>query len=350
MALLKLNGTALEELQRTTFADASVGERTVIQRALRERLELLGEPLFLLCEEFGEWEDSRRRVDLLCLDKEAGLVVVELKRTETGGHMELQAIRYAAMLSGMTFEDAVRAREVHNERTANEADAEQEILDFLEWSEPLEEQFAPSIRIILVSADFSKELTTTVLWLVEQGLDISCMRMRPYLDGDAILLDAQPIIPLPEASEYQIKLRRKQAERREASRQARDTTRFRVTVNGRTFQKQSKRALAYHAVAAALRAGATPADLTGLMPGSTNRWIELEGELGSEAFEDAARELAGPQGGRKDPRRFFTAENELFHIDGRTYALTKMWGRKTLQAVDAILKAYPCQMSYEPEE
>jgi len=34
-------------------------------------------------------------------------VVIELKRTEDGGHMELQAIRYAAMVSAMTFDGAV---------------------------------------------------------------------------------------------------------------------------------------------------------------------------------------------------------------------------------------------------
>ena len=37
-----------------------------------------------------------------------------------------------------------------------------------------------NVRIILVAADFSKELTTTVLWLNERDLDIRCLRVRPY--------------------------------------------------------------------------------------------------------------------------------------------------------------------------
>lgn len=65
----------------------------------------------VVSEEFGDWQDSRRRIDLLAIDQEANLVVIELKRTEDGGHMELQAIRYAAMVSTLTFEQVVRVYE-----------------------------------------------------------------------------------------------------------------------------------------------------------------------------------------------------------------------------------------------
>jgi hypothetical protein len=88
----------------TTFAAEGVLERTHLQRALRDHIEVLGEGLLVVGEEFGDFQDSRRRIDLLCVDHAARLVVVELKRTEDGGHMELQALRYAAMVSAMTFE------------------------------------------------------------------------------------------------------------------------------------------------------------------------------------------------------------------------------------------------------
>jgi RecB family endonuclease NucS len=76
---------------------------------LRDQPDALGEDLKIIAEEFGQWEDSRRRVDLLALDRRGRLVVIELKRGDDGSHMELQALRYAAMISTMTFDEVVEA-------------------------------------------------------------------------------------------------------------------------------------------------------------------------------------------------------------------------------------------------
>lgn len=165
----------------------------------------------MLTEEFGDWEDSRRRIDLLAIDPQANLVVIELKRTNDGGHMELQAIRYASMISAMTFE---RAEQIHAEFLARLGEPAEEartrMLTILGLEEPDEETFAPDVRIVLVSEDFGKELTTAVLWLRERDIDIRCVRLRPYQDGEQRLIDVQQIIPLPGANEYQVQLRQKE--------------------------------------------------------------------------------------------------------------------------------------------
>jgi len=211
MALYEMTSDTFRLINQASFADLKVRERDDLQRLLRTQIDVLGDDLYVLTEEFGDWDDSRRRIDLLAIDPQANLVVIELKRTNDGGHMELQAIRYASMVSAMTFE---RAAQIHGEfltRIGEPAkDARTCMLNFLGWEEPDEEAFAPDVRIVLVSEDFGKELTTAVLWLRDRDIDIRCVRLRPYEVGGKRLIDVQQIIPLPEANEYQVQLREKE--------------------------------------------------------------------------------------------------------------------------------------------
>lgn len=172
----------------------------------------------MIAEEYGDWEESQRRIDLLALDREARLVVIEIKRTSAGGHMELQALRYAAMVSTMTFAQAVEAHRRFLARHGRDTDPEEAILDLLRWGDVDEERFASDVRLLLVTQDFSRELTTAVMWLSERDLDIRCIRIRPYRLDDRLLLDVQQIIPLAEAADYQVRIREKVIARRHPDR------------------------------------------------------------------------------------------------------------------------------------
>jgi|CXWL01.1.fsa_nt_gi hypothetical protein len=217
MAIYEILEDRIEPVADTTFEKAGLRERWDLQRLLRARIDVVEAETLVLTEEFADWEDSRRRIDLLGLDKDANLVVFELKRTDDGGHMELQAIRYAAMVEAMTFEKAVEVHGEYLSRNGDKGDAKQRILEFLDWQEPDEDEFAQDVRIVLVAADFGRELTTSVLWLNEYGLDIRCVRIKPYDDHGRLLLDVQQVIPLPEAKEYQVRISAK-AERERTSR------------------------------------------------------------------------------------------------------------------------------------
>lgn len=92
-ALYEVTDEGLRRQPVAAFAALGMYERADLQRLLRDDVSALGEDLLVIAEEFGEWEDARRRIDLLALDKTGRLVVIELKRTDDGGHMELQAIR-----------------------------------------------------------------------------------------------------------------------------------------------------------------------------------------------------------------------------------------------------------------
>ena len=156
----------------------------------------------------------------MCIDTDANLVVIELKRTDDGGHMELQALRYAAMVSAMTFEQLVDTFARYKSKAQPDLEAAKSaILEFLGWDEIDEQHFAQDTSIVLAAADFSKELTTAVMWLIERGIDIRCVRMKPYRMADGtVLLDVQQLIPLPEATDFQTQIGvKKQAERQNRS-------------------------------------------------------------------------------------------------------------------------------------
>lgn len=215
MPLFEMTQDSFRPIAEGSFAEMQIRERGDLQRLLRTQIDVLGDDLYVLTEEFGEWEDSKRRIDLLAIDSDANLVVIELKRTQDGGHMELQAIRYASMVSAMTFERAVQIHGEFLARTGrSKEEAQTRILEFLGWEEPDEDGFADDVRILLVSEDFGKELTTAVLWLRDREIDIRCVRLRPYRDGDRTMVDVQQIIPQPEAHDYQVQLREKEQQGR----------------------------------------------------------------------------------------------------------------------------------------
>ena len=227
MAIYKMVGDkeTLVKVDPTSFGQEGMLERADLQRLLRDQPEVLEEGLLIISEEFGNWQDSNRRIDLLGLDTDGRLVVVELKRGETGRHMDLQAIRYAAMVANMTYQQAVDAYQAYLDKRASEDgngddtdDAESRLREHL----PSNDQDDPVIhteipRIILASENFGKELTTCVMWLNdswlrEAGQEIKCVRLQPHRNDDETLIEASVIIPLPEASEYQTRLGRREQE------------------------------------------------------------------------------------------------------------------------------------------
>ncbi len=236
MAIYKILNDELLPLTATSFAKESIKERDDLQRLIKKKVDIISPDTLVIAEEFSEWEGSKRRIDLLGIDSEANLVVIELKRTEDGGFMDLQALRYAAMVSTLTFDRAEKIFQKYLDDNATsegavQTKAREVLLAFLGWDAVDEEQFAQEARIVLASAEFSKELTTSVIWLNNQGLDIRCIRLKPYNDGDNLLLDVQQVIPLPEAEEYQVKIRDKQRKEKISRAQAKDRSLFTLLYN-----------------------------------------------------------------------------------------------------------------------
>lgn len=342
MPIYEIRKDGIHPIKGTSYRAAGIRERQDLQRLLRERISVVAPDLLVIAEEFGNWEGSRRRIDLLCIDKKANLVVIELKRTEDGGHMELQAIRYAAMVSTMTFDEAVEAFRRYLESAGRaDPDARGEILEFLEWEEPTDGVFGQVVRIILASAEFSKELTSSVLWLLDSGVDIRCVRLKPYsLDG-RVLVDVQQIIPLPEAAEFQIQLREKAQKERRSSASTVDRTRFDVRLGGAQHGPLPKN----HAILLICRflcsEGINPREISESFNRSDHRiWFSLPGKLTAAEFVALAEEQVPEGASRFSKRRWFCGDGQLIHYDEQTHALTNQWGKGWHEVMASLKEKY----------
>ena len=341
MAIYRIIDDKLSPIKQTEFKSEGLRERDDLQQLLKEQIDVISPGTLVLSEEFGGWKDSSRRIDLLGIDKEANLVVIELKRNEDGGHMDLQSIRYAAMASTLTFTKAVDIFGRYLNKNGKDDDPHTTILEFLEWDEPDEESFGQDVRIVLASAEFSKEITTSVIWLNDHGLDIRCIRLKPYRDGDYLLLDVQQIIPLPEAAEYQIQLRDKIRQERTARRDGRDLTKYDVILEDKRYERLPKRRAVFQIVKYLCDSGVNPDDIVNLFSWKSNVFRHFAGKIDSDTYIVEFTKENEAQGKKSKATRYFCNDDQLIYANDKTYALTKMWGRNTVKALELLTKKWP---------
>jgi hypothetical protein len=321
----------------STFTTEKVLERGDLQRLLRARIDAIADDVLIVAEEFGAFADARRRIDLLGIDREGRLVVFELKRTLDGGHLELQALRYAAMISTMTFDDMVGHYENYLAAVEPEAvdEAQARLANWLDDGSST--VISRHVRIVLVSAGFGREITTTVLWLTDlYGLDIRCVRLTPYRVDERLLLDVQQVIPLPEASELTIQLRRKATQERAVrSTDGRDWTQYVITGPAGESEPLRKRQAVLAMVTTLRDAGVPAREIAEAIPPA--RFLPVDGTLAGAELREAFA-LAYPKG---DPVRWFM--ESPVHDEGRTWIVTKMWGRNTEPVLELLAKLAPEQ-------
>lgn len=333
MAIYSFNDNALKKVDSTTFNGEGILERQHLQAALKRQIDVVAPNCLVISEEFAEWTGSQRRIDLLAVNKDGNLVVIELKRTETGEHMELQSLRYAAMVSTLTFSRAVEIYQKYLNSIGEELNAENSLLEFLGWEEPQEDDFALDVSIVLVSSDFSKELTTSVMWLNERNIDIRCVRFTPYKYQNQILIDVQQIIPLPEAESYQIKIKQQSEVRREAQKSSKDYTRY--IFQGNAYNKR-KLVLAIIQHWVAKNKPENVAELLIAFPQEIR-----SGEL--FVLVPDARLIYSRQG----IYRHFLGDNEIIEFpDSTQYAISNQWGKGNIEKFIAQAK----KVGFEIEE
>lgn len=206
------------------FSELGFSERKHLQEWLAHQPDALGEELLIIQKEFDGFDDTRERLDLLALDKDGNLVIIENKLDDSGRDVVWQALKYASYCASLTKGQIVdiyqqyldRYEPLQGERDLlnQPQNAVQRICEFLDAPDldEIKLNLGNSQRLMLVAANFRKEVTSTALWLLGQGISIQCFKVTPYALDDQLLINIDQIIPTPEAKELMIGINAKEAE------------------------------------------------------------------------------------------------------------------------------------------
>ena len=196
-----------ESMREIEFAELGFQERRDIQEWVAKNPGILGERLLIVSKEFSGFDRTNERLDLLAVDEEGRLVIIELKRDDTGADAHWQAIKYASYMRrvdtdgilGMFASYASVSREEAANKLLQHLNADD--LNGLNNDQ----------RIILASHRFAPEVTSAALWLNEKALGenlMTCVQLTPYQDAETRLLyvQANRIIPVPGIDEYVVRV------------------------------------------------------------------------------------------------------------------------------------------------
>ncbi len=196
-----------EPVKEINFADRGIKEREHIQEWIASNPGIVGDDLLIVGKEFGDFDLTRERLDLLAVDADGRLVIIELKRDDTGSDVHWQAIKYASYVGKASADDI---RRIYAEyANIDEQEAEQQLLEHLDSNDLA--VLNNGQRIIIVSHRFAPEVTSAVLWLNEQShVDdlITCVQLTPYQESaqSQMFLQSTTILPLPGADKYTIQV------------------------------------------------------------------------------------------------------------------------------------------------
>jgi len=210
---------SITALSAKGFGALGFSERAHLQEWIAKCPECLGEELLILAKEFDGFDETRERLDLLALDKQGGLVVIENKLDDSGRDVVWQALKYASYCSSLSKSQIVAIFQSHLAKNGG-GDAREKIEEFLE-KEDFENVILNSgidQRLILVAANFRKEVTSTVLWLLQHGIRLQCIRATAFDNGGQLFLNMEQIIPTPEAADFMIGVAEKEKEQQSTER------------------------------------------------------------------------------------------------------------------------------------
>lgn len=192
-----------ERIEEVEFSRLGLQERRDIQEWVAANPGILGDDLLIIGKEFSGFDLTNERLDLLAVDRDGKLVIIELKRDDTGADVHWQAIKYASYFRRATADDIVGLAAKYLGENQDEVTVR--LMQHL-GADDLN-ALNNGQRIIIASHRFAPEVITAAVWLNQQGHHedmITCIQLIPYRDSQtgSIYVQASAIIPVPGVDDY----------------------------------------------------------------------------------------------------------------------------------------------------
>ena len=203
----------VSRIQQHKFSDLGIKERENLQEWIAHNHEFFGEELLIIQKEFDGFDDTRERLDLLALDKFGDIVIIENKLDDSGRDVTWQVLKYASYCASLSKVQIRNIYQQYLDKCGTGENAESRIAEFFEANDFAEVEMNKSQRIIMVSCNFRKEVTSTVLWLLNNyKMKIQCFKIMPFRLDDKLFLNLEQILPVKEVEEYTIRMAEKKQE------------------------------------------------------------------------------------------------------------------------------------------
>lgn len=211
MYLIERDKNNISKIEEKPFFELGFREKEHLQEWIAKNPDIFGEEMLIIQKELCGFNDTNERLDLLALDKWGNLVIIENKLDDSGKDVTWQALKYASYCSSLNKKQIRDIYQEYLNKNNSRATAEDNLRDFFdnEDFEALKLNSGNTQRIIMVAGSFRKEVTSTVLWLLNYKLRIQCFKVTPYQLNDQLFLNFEQIIPLKGNEDYAISMAEK---------------------------------------------------------------------------------------------------------------------------------------------
>ncbi len=207
MYLIDTESNRIKNLTKKTFTELGFRERQHLQEWIANKPEALGEELLIIQKEFDGFNDTNERLDLLALDQDGNVVVIENKLDDTGRDVTWQVLKYASYCSTLSKEQIKNIYQSYLDKSGLGEVATEKLSTF--YNQEYDEiaiNKGNTQRMILVAANFRKEVTSTVLWLMNYKLRIQCFKATPFGLEEQLFLTLEQIIPTKDTEDFIISM------------------------------------------------------------------------------------------------------------------------------------------------